>query len=126
MTSQEVFDKVVVHLRKQGRQAVKDGCCLYRSPEGLKCAVGCLIEDAEYSPAFERKILCDLIQYLRYLESLEGTDRSALLNRLVMNEPLLERLQSVHDDGEVPDWEQGLARVAKEFDLTMPTKETGT
>lgn len=39
MTRQEVFDKVVAHLRAQGRKAVNErGDCVYHAPDGTKCA----------------------------------------------------------------------------------------
>ena len=54
MTKAEVFYHVIAHLRAQGVQAKNEqGSCRYRTPEGLKCAAGCLIPDAEYNPEFE-------------------------------------------------------------------------
>lgn len=52
-TPQEVFDYVAKHLIKQGKQAVAGSNCAYRSPEGLSCAVGCLITDEEYNVNME-------------------------------------------------------------------------
>ena len=53
-SAQEVFDIVVNHLFTQGRPAY-DGVqgCMYRAPDGLRCAVGALIPDDLYDPAFE-------------------------------------------------------------------------
>lgn len=44
-TAQEIFDTVARHLHKQGVQALdaSGNGCLYRTPAGLRCAVGCLI-----------------------------------------------------------------------------------
>lgn len=54
MNKQQVFDTVVAHLRKQGKQAVNnDSKCVLRAPDGSKCAVGCLIPDNQYDPSFE-------------------------------------------------------------------------
>lgn len=51
---QEKFDTVLACLRKQGRPSINaDGACLYRGPDGLKCALGHLIPDATYKPWFE-------------------------------------------------------------------------
>lgn len=49
-TAQQVFDQVVAHLKKQGRQSTLAGIgqCAYRGEGGLKCAAGCLIADSEY------------------------------------------------------------------------------
>jgi hypothetical protein len=58
-TAQQTFDKVVTHLRTQGKPAIRmngdDEYCAYRTDDGLSCAAGCLIPDAYYSPEFEDK-----------------------------------------------------------------------
>ena len=54
MTKADVFYFVIAHLRKQNKRAANEnGSGLYRTPEGLTCATGCLITDEEYSPEFE-------------------------------------------------------------------------
>lgn len=55
---QDVFEFVCRHLfeqseKAQGRDAGNIGMCMYRAPDGKKCAVGCLIPDSEYKPSFE-------------------------------------------------------------------------
>lgn len=56
MTNQEIFDRVVRHLAKQGRPAAyDDGTCAYRMPDGEACAIGCLIPDENYSRRLEGK-----------------------------------------------------------------------
>jgi hypothetical protein len=56
MTKADIFYRVIAHLRAQGVQAKNEqGSCRYRTPEGLKCAAGCLILDEEYTPEFEGK-----------------------------------------------------------------------
>lgn len=51
MNAQEIFDKVVNHLRKQGHRSLsEDGRCLYRGSNGDKCAIGCIISDEDYQP----------------------------------------------------------------------------
>lgn len=52
---QEVYDTVVNHHRTQGRQATSNGSCRYRTADGLKCAIGCLIPDDKYDSTFEGK-----------------------------------------------------------------------
>lgn len=50
-TAQQVFDQVVGHLRSQGQKSqavLKLGvvtACVYRNPDGLKCAAG--VDDLE-------------------------------------------------------------------------------
>ena len=51
ITKQEVFDRALSHLRKQGEPAIfvdEMPRCRYRTPEGLKCAIGALISDENY------------------------------------------------------------------------------
>ncbi|MGQ7794435.1 hypothetical protein ACUN0C_18675 [Faunimonas sp. B44] len=79
---QEAFDTVVRHLFKQGKQA-KFGGCVYRGPEGTKCAVGCLIPDELYSPKLEGRSVFSLPQ--RVLDQLPAPS-------------LLDKLQQAHDD----------------------------
>jgi hypothetical protein len=58
MTKQEIFDHVLTHLRKQGKPAINEtdsgeDICAYRTDDGLKCAVGCLIPDDKYNEDLE-------------------------------------------------------------------------
>ena len=54
MNRQEIFDKIYLHLIEQGRKSIdSDGQCMYRSPDGDKCAIGCLIPDELYTPELE-------------------------------------------------------------------------
>lgn len=49
LNMQETFENVVRHLYAQGHPAMDEsGACLYRGPNGTKCAVGCLIPDDLY------------------------------------------------------------------------------
>lgn len=84
--AQDVYDFVVRHLLRQGRPSVEhpgspSSRCLYRSPDGLKCAVGCLLTDEEATPA------------------IEGHEAVQILpKRLRAHVGLLQDLQGVHDD----------------------------
>lgn len=57
MTKAEVFYFVIDHLRKQGVQAKNEALAFAftssSTPEGLKCAAGCLIPDDQYNSEFE-------------------------------------------------------------------------
>lgn len=55
MNRQEIFDKVLDHLRTQGKPAVESikGICQYLTNDGRKCAIGCLIPEG--STAFNTK-----------------------------------------------------------------------
>lgn len=54
MGPQDVLCTVLRHLRQQGRRAADSrGQCYYRTPEGLRCAIGCRIPDERYTPEIE-------------------------------------------------------------------------
>jgi hypothetical protein len=113
MNEQEVFDQVVSHLRAQGKQAVSsDGIgCMYRSPDGLKCAVGCLISDEEYLPQWEGVNLAILLNY---------SDRYNFQNvagRLQPARQLTIDLQRIHDNYNPISWEDAFKDIANKYRL---------
>jgi len=126
MTAQEIFDKVINHLLQQGGPALNynyddDHKCRYRSNNGLKCAVGCLIPDDQYDP---------LMEGMGVIVTFPSSDP---LNNWIAKyyEPhrhLLGALQSLHDnigmDGPGFNWQteilRGAADIANKFDLAMP------
>lgn len=115
MNAQEVFDKVVSHLRGQGRKSRDSEGCLYRSnpgnlAESLACAAGALIEDSEYDPRMER--LC-----FKGILSKEWCPVS-LKKRLESHYDLIWYLQMTHDDYEPERWEARFEIAARRFGLT--------
>jgi len=56
---QKIFDTVAAHLLKQNKKSVGADnlghVCQYRSSDGLKWAIGCLITDEAYYPNLENK-----------------------------------------------------------------------
>ena len=61
MTRQEIFDKVVAHFAVQREAAAEYGTCMYRTPDGRKCAIGALIPDEVYSQRLEDKSVGTLL-----------------------------------------------------------------
>lgn len=56
--AEEVYQRIRAAMVAQGRRAVPGSTetgigCMYRTSEGLKCAVGCLIDDDAYDPDIE-------------------------------------------------------------------------
>lgn len=108
LTKQEILDKVVHHLKIDGRpsyvQEPNGPRCLYRGPNGTRCFVGALIPDENYTP---------------FLENL-GAGHEWVLEKLGYNEELdsdgvihdfLCRLQTIHDCAlrdNRPSLEQGI------------------
>ncbi|MCI0564080.1 MAG: hypothetical protein MN733_36860 [Nitrososphaera sp.] len=55
-TEEQIFHQVYRHaLAQWARATTGDDQCRYRTETGLKCAIGCLIDDSEYKPEFEGK-----------------------------------------------------------------------
>jgi hypothetical protein len=110
MNAQEIFDKIVLHLRTQNAKSViyelgnRTPICVYRNPNNLKCAAGCLIEDNEYRKDMEGKTFGGLIDegfFIKY-----KTYRS-----------LITLLQNLHDYEQIIDWEVGFELIAEEYNL---------
>lgn len=144
---QEIFDQVAKHLLTQNAPAAyfnQDGDrnCLYRTFDGGKCAVGCLIADDEYSPVIENlgmrglaKVLdplrfCEIPGYLNTHET-QVRDAAALRgwSNAGLSTPqydLLIALQGMHDSYEEETmykppqyiFESELESIAERFELT--------
>lgn len=88
-TMQELFDTACRGVIQQGKKSVGNlnehfgGGCLYRGPNGLKCAVGHCLTDKEYDPRMEGKVVESVFDYLD-------------INRPKVKE-LLTELQKCHD-----------------------------
>src|SRR5215510_14994918 len=106
LTEQAIFDQVATHLLRQNERAVdsKSLDCMYRTPDGLKCAVGCLITDEEYRPDMEGKtilLLCELgWLHQRFLDHIN----------------FLCDLQRVHDCYLPNQWREDLRDIAEVYE----------
>ena len=114
MEAQEIFDTVVEHLRRQGcKSETPDlGSCLYRGPEGRKCAVGILIKDEDYTWRMEAIQVPSLLNNFPKLDYLKP------------HLPLLVRLQDIHDQHPIHLWEDEFRRLAviQELKYTAPER----
>jgi hypothetical protein len=102
MTNREMFAKVKNHLLTQKKRSEGTGFCLYRGPNGLKCAIGILIPDSKYHPSLEGRV-CRTPEVMAAAE-LEKE-----------NLELARNLQHVHDNFEPEEWSDRLNEVEKEF-----------
>ena len=111
MTNQEAFDIMVTHLRKQGCKSEDEQheTCLYRGPNGLKCAVGALIPDEEYKPEWDEKGTAAGRLDCAALRGIEGG--------------LLYAMQQAHDHSPVRWWEEKFQEIADTYHLTIPPME---
>lgn len=117
MNTQEVFTKVATHLLTQKVKAKSGQTCAYRSGDGLKCAVGCLIEDDEYMPEMEGHIVEGLFTLAK---TSDNSKLKSFYERLGQHQRILTDLQDVHDAWNTEDWRRGLHEVANTYGLTMP------
>ena len=109
LTRQDIFNIAANGLLKQGKQSASGDKCLYRGPDGLKCAIGMLIPDELYEDAFEGN------------SASKPSVRKALVKAGVPNtvgyKDFLDNLQDVHDDHQTGDWECELVNFAHHYDL---------
>lgn len=109
LTQQEMFDRVAVHLLKQGTASVdRYGKCSYRGTAGRMCAIGVLIGDDEYSPGMEGL----------YVSELFGVGAIGPGNL-----DLADDLQRLHDSVSPDEWGHELAEVANCFGLDASVLE---
>lgn len=112
---QELFQRAVLGVIKQGRlnYNAKLGMCEYRAADGLRCSVGHLIEDADYTPEMEGKSV--------WCHARRGSLPKALAP---FHEPLMH-LQMIHDRcalaGGVHDFIEKCAAFAERHKIEMPT-----
>lgn len=107
-TKQEVFEQVATHLLTQKAKSLKNEntvreICMYRNPNGLKCAAGCLIADDEY-----------------FGEDFENNRWSHLARNdkvPMVHVELIQHLQSIHDCHEVEEWIEKLIDLGNIFNL---------
>lgn len=127
MNKQEVFDKVANHLLTQNRKAINTGNlspyvkCVYRTDDGLKCAIGCLIPDHLYDTKIEG---CSPNVNPDQAVSPGG----AMLSKILISQlgelteqdyQFLKELQFIHDTCEVQYWKDDLTRLGINNNLNI-------
>lgn len=107
-TLRTLFDVMADHLMTQRRKsfARNDEIYAYRSPDGLKCAVGVLIDDQDYD--------CDL----------EGNGVDYILGNDIDDSKLriLRHFQSIHDGQEPSEWESRIRILASVYNFKWEPK----
>lgn len=64
MTIEQAYRKIRAYFSAPGADFgydVSSASCVYRTEDGRKCAVGCLIPDTKYDPRFEGEGLLELL-----------------------------------------------------------------
>lgn len=103
-TEQEIFNQVATHLLTQMEvsQDKNSMSCLYRGPNGLKCAAGCLIADDEYLPEMEGEAWASM--------SYDGIVPEE-------HKSLIDNLQIIHDCERIGRWLWALTSLAEKCKL---------
>ena len=87
------------------------GRCAYRGPDGLQCAIGCLIPDRLYDPKMEGNEMGNIVNLMVTYPKL----RKFLGKK---NDDFLLELQRAHDFDEVKSWKSRLRSIAKRYRLS--------
>ena len=106
---QELFDTVAEALLKQGCSSINAaGTCVYRSPDGHKCAAGFLIPDELYDSRMEFQSFGSLLNDPLFV---------GVLSFLEPHKGLITDLQIVHDEWSGQDnpelWRTGIVKGLK-------------
>jgi len=125
LTAQQIFDKGLAHIRSQGKASVvlstfsSRWACRYLGPDGAKCIVGALIDDAYYDPDMEGRSVGDLNFPGQLALHRSGVNWEAGLG-------LLTDMQRAHDNAANPrgalpfmeEFEQRMQKAARRHGLT--------
>lgn len=125
-TRQEVFDKVVDHLWSMSERAFDEELysCLYLTPSGNRCAVGCLLEipdeDKETAYTYEGTIDDLMSDHPEWIPDSLGLEEDVSMARLLYD------LQNVHDRetnwiGDRKEMDQWLKYIATNRNLKYDT-----
>lgn len=109
MNKQEVFDKIATHLLTQN-SAAYDWGCKYRTNDGRKCAIGCLIPDHLYDSNIEGLSLSGNNRLISILENVLGQLDD-------IDHKILRDLQDLHDSIHIEKWKFNLKIIAKRYNL---------
>jgi hypothetical protein len=109
-TNAELITKAMDGIIAQGKQSVNTfGQCVYRSPDGSKCAAGHLIKDEHYNPQWNS--LSPYQTMVRDALKLSGVTEEQM--------PIVRALQQVHDEGTDEElrskWPEHKRRLLKTF-----------
>jgi hypothetical protein len=111
-TKQEIFDKVINGLVSQNlQQSHLNDRCMYRGPNGLKCAAGHLIPDEIYEPAMEGNRIGYVVKKYKMLQDIDYFVDNEILN-------MITDLQIWHDIS--PIRLDSLKKIAETHNVIIP------
>lgn len=115
---QEMFNRVKKHLLTQNQKSMlNDSDCAYKSDDGLRCAIGVLIPEADYEPIMEmhgpvrvnRPVMTVLITEFQ-LSGFRQEEQDYFMNAA-------SDLQSIHDTTMPEGWPILLANFAAAYKI---------
>jgi hypothetical protein len=102
MKKRKVFKTIATHMLTQNEVSEDDNNCLYRTSDGLSCAIGILIDNDNYSEELES-------------QDVHNNAVSTAVSRSLGSPPLsggdrvfLGALQDIHDYSYPPSWREKL------------------
>ena len=123
MTEQDIITRVWLHLNAQGKRAMGDNGCQYRTKAGLACAVGCFLDDATAVAADK--------QDFASIGAIAHECRGLLPADLLPHVPFLGNLQRRHDTSYenlggtwLDNWRDAMRNLAHDRGLTLPEVAT--
>jgi len=124
MTPQEMFDTAYLKIIQQGQKSMgSNDTCKYRGPRGLKCAIGHMIPD-DLAKAWDNR-------RNSMISKIRSTPKYPIPDFIRNNRTLAADIQRAHDYGgdyTPSDFVEGfidrMAKVAKDYNLTIPNMET--
>lgn len=115
---QKLFDKSVTHLLTQMEQSMDDEHnCVYRGPNGLKCAIGALIDDEWYDKETLEEMAITALCVQNAVAKSQGFSLSDLREEDWL---ILREVQIIHDEYLPQKWKDKLTALAEKHNLTMP------
>lgn len=123
---QQQFDQAYRGLASQGFERSTDAntdACLYRGPDGRRCAVGHLLPDHLYREEINTHGLDTLTEDFEIARHLHVVGENGDLIPEIFD--FLRRLQAAHDGNTAgEEMKRELAFVAEEYELTIPDIDT--
>lgn len=121
MNLQEAFNAIYIHAQKKERaHDPKTRGCRYRTSDGKKCFVGCLIPDEVYNCGMEGGV--PTTNEDRFSEPSKLVSRT--LKDIGIDASLFDThlvyLQRIHDKYDPPYWNELLKEFAERNSLTIP------
>lgn len=113
MTYQDLFDTVADHLLTQREACTEAGDCVYRGPNGLKCAIGALIPDDKYDETLEGDPGSEALRRIGHplCDTAENPNRDTVFMNLV------DELQRIHDEEDPAKWMDYLYSLGDTYNL---------